>query len=65
MVQTEIVPPPSALLIPCAKPKAKEIKTNEDLAMFASRLILAYESCAAQITALRVYYGLDIEVTED
>lgn len=43
------------------KPKVNQIKTNQDLAFFASSAILAWESCAAQIDALRLYYGVDSE----
>lgn len=59
MTKVEVVPPPSALLIPCIRPKAYNLKTNQDLATFASAVILAWESCAAQIEALRLYYGVD------
>lgn len=32
--------------------------TNQDLAYFASAALLAWEKCAAQIAALRLFYGL-------
>ena len=50
--------PPSALLMPCTKPHAYELRTNQDLAHFASSILLAWESCAAQVDALRLFYGL-------
>ena len=64
MKEIEVVPPPTSLLLPCIRPKAYSLKTNEDLAFFANSAVLAWESCAAQIDALRLYYGLDSEKTE-
>ena len=54
----EVIAPPSALLMPCTRPRAYALKTNQDLAYFASSALLAWESCAAQIDALRLFYGL-------
>ena len=34
------------------------METNQDLAHFASTALLAWEKCAAQIDALRLFYGL-------
>ena len=34
-----------------------ELRTNQDLAHFASSALLAWEKCAAQIDALRLFYG--------
>ena len=34
------------------------MKTNQDLAYFASAALLALEKCAARIDALRLFYGL-------
>lgn len=54
----ELIAPPSALLTPCERPKAYALETNQDLAHFASAALLAWEKCAAQIDALRIFYGL-------
>ena len=54
----EIIAPPSALLAPCERPVAYAMETNQDLAHFASTALLAWEKCAAQIDALRLFYGL-------
>ena len=54
----EVIAPPSALLTPCERPKAYALETNQDLAHFASAALLAWEKCAAQIDALRLFYGL-------
>ena len=62
----EVIAPPSALLTPCERPQAYAMETNQDLAHFASAALLAWEKCAAQIDALRVFYGLsDDDATED
>ena len=53
----EVIAPPSALLTPCERPKAYALETNQDLAHFASAALLAWEKCAAQIDALRLFYG--------
>lgn len=37
---------------------AYAMETNHDLAHFASAALLAWEKCAAQIDALRLFYGL-------
>ena len=34
------------------------MKTNQDLAHFASTALLAWEKCASQIDALRLFYGI-------
>ena len=54
----EVIAPPSALLAPCERPVAYAMETNQDLAHFASEALLALETCAAQIDALRLFYGL-------
>ena len=54
----EVIAPPSALLAPCERPVAYAMETNQDLAHFASAALLAWEKCAAQIDALRLFYGL-------
>lgn len=54
----EVITPPSALLMPCTRPQAYALGTNQDLAYFASAVLLAWEKCAAQIDALRIFYGL-------
>ena len=53
----EVIAPPSALLAPCERPVAYAMETNQDLAHFASAALLAWEKCAAQIDALRLFYG--------
>ena len=58
MTQTVVVKPPSALLTPCEKPVAGKLETNEDLAVFTSQVISAWEKCAAKIDALREYFDL-------
>ena len=55
----EVVAPPSSLLAPCERPVAYAMETNQDLSHFASAALLAWEKCAAQIDALRVFYGLE------
>ena len=55
----EVIAPPSALLTPCERPRAYAMGTNQDLAYFASAALLAWEKCAAQIDALRIFYGLE------
>lgn len=57
VIQTEILAPPPVLLMPCARPQASELRTNQDLAHFASAALLAWERCAAQIDSLRLFYG--------
>ena len=58
---TEQTPPPSAFLTPCEKPSGMPLETNRDLARLANELSFRLDVCAAQIAALRVYYGLDGE----
>ena len=42
------------------------METNQDLAHFASAALLAWEKCAAQIEALRLFYGIvDDDGTEE
>ena len=55
----EVIEPPSSLLAPCERPVAYAMETNQDLAHFASAALLAWEKCAAQIEALRIFYGLE------
>lgn len=55
-VRTEIVKPPSALLVPCEKPDPGEMQTNGDLARYASALKYALDTCAARIDALTVFF---------
>lgn len=64
VTKIEMIPPPSALLVPCVKPQYREMKTNEDLIQFANSAVMAYEMCSAQINALRIYYGLDLDKVE-
>ena len=54
----EVIAPPSALLTPCERPRSYALETNQDLAYFASAALLAWEKCAAQIDALRRFYGI-------
>lgn len=49
------------MLSPCEKPMANKLETNEDLAVFTSQVISAWESCAAKVDALREYF----EVVDD
>ena len=55
-VRTEIITPPSALLVPCEKPDPGEMQTNGDLARYASALKYALDTCAARIDALTVFF---------
>lgn len=52
-----ILAPPPALLMPCERPHTHALRTNQDLAHFASAALLALERCAAQIDSLRLFYG--------
>ena len=62
----EVITPPSALLTPCARPTAHTLETNQDLAHFAGAVLLEWEKCAAQIDALRIFYGIvDDDGTEE
>ena len=62
----EVITPPSALLTPCERPRSYALETNQDLAHFASAALLAWEKCAAQIDALRIFYGIvDDDGTEE
>lgn len=54
----EVMAPPSSLLTPCERPMTYAMETNHDLAHFASAALLAWEKCAAQIDALRLFYGI-------
>ena len=58
---TQTLNPPDALLQPCPKPSANRLETNEDLIKFASDAVYKWEVCAAQISGLRVFFGLDME----
>lgn len=40
---------------------ANKLETNEDLAIFASYAVSAWEACAAKVDALRAYF----EVVDD
>lgn len=40
---------------------ANKLETNEDLAVFTSQVVSAWEVCAAKVNALRAYF----EVVED
>jgi hypothetical protein len=51
-----ILKPPESLLIPCEKPTASKLETNEDLAVFASNVLAAWEACAAKIEAIKAFY---------
>lgn len=55
-VRTEIVAPPDTLLTPCEKPDPGEMRTNGDLARYASALKYALDTCAARIDALNVFF---------
>ena len=43
--------------MPCERPQTHELRTNQDLAHFASAALLAWDRCAAQIDALRLFYA--------
>lgn len=51
------VKPPASMLTPCTGPASYDLKTNADLAHFASSALLAWQSCAAQIDALRRFFA--------
>jgi len=55
---TETANPPKALLEPCKRPEKMPLETNRDLARLASELLYAFDVCASQIDALRVYFGV-------
>lgn len=40
---------------------ANKLETNEDLAVFTSQVLAAWETCAAKMNALRAYF----EVVDD
>lgn len=64
--KTEIIRPPDMLLVPCVKPKTYRLKTNEDLAYFASSVLLSWESCAAQVDAIRDFFNsVDAELSAE
>lgn len=54
------LPVPTALMQPCRPPVIRRLATNEDLAGLASAALQAYERCAAQMEAVRSYYGVDV-----
>ena len=56
VVKTEVITPPAALLAPCDKPDPGEMRTNGDLARYASALKYALDACAARIDALNVFF---------
>ena len=51
--------PPPSLLAPCDKPDVGEMRTNGDLARYASDLRYALDTCAAKIDALNVFFTVD------
>lgn len=53
------MPPPDALLAPCEKPEPGEMRTNGDLARYASALKYALDMCAARLDALNVFFTVD------
>lgn len=55
-VRTDIITPPAALLAPCEKPDPGEMRTNGDLARYASALKYALDTCAARVDALNVFF---------
>ena len=59
VVRTEIITPPPSLLAPCEKPEPGEMRTNGDLARYASALRYALDTCAAKIDALNVFFTVD------
>lgn len=59
VVRTEIITPPPSLLTPCEKPEPGEMRTNGDLARYASALRYALDTCAAKIDALNVFFTVD------
>lgn len=44
------------MLTPCEKPMASKMETNEDLAVFTSQVLAAWETCAAKMNALIEFY---------
>lgn len=56
VTQTVVMKPPEALLTPCVRPHYMKLETNEDLAIFTSNVLTAWEVCAGQIEALRSFY---------
>ena len=59
VVRTEIITPPPSLLMPCERPEPGELRTNGDLARYASALRYALDTCAAKIDALSVFFTVD------
>lgn len=57
VVRTEIIKPPSSLLVSCDSPDPGEMYTNGDLARYASELRRALDVCASRIEALKLFYG--------
>lgn len=55
-VKTEIIAPPAALLAPCEKPDTGEMRTNGDLARYASALRYALDACAARVDAINIFF---------
>jgi hypothetical protein len=58
-VKIETVPPPDALLVSCEKPEPGELRTNGDLARYASALKYALDVCAARVDAIKVFFTVD------
>lgn len=58
-VRTEYITPPPSLLTPCEKPSPGDLRTNGDLARYASAMRYALETCAAKIDALTVFFTVD------
>lgn len=59
VIQTEYIIPPPSLLAPCDRPEPGEMRTNGDLARYASALRYALDTCAAKIDALTVFFAVD------
>lgn len=64
VARTEIVTPPAAFLAPCEKPETGELRTNGDLARYASALVYALDACAAKVEALRVFFLESVDKPE-
>jgi hypothetical protein len=52
-----VIKPPEAMLIRCIHPEPKQLETNRDLIYYLSELEYKFDVCAAQIDALRAFYG--------
>lgn len=51
--------PPEILLEPCDDPDSVSLETNRDLVIYLLEFKKGYDLCAARITALRAYFGLE------